>query len=161
MHFWPKRQRPALLLACRLCRLAAIIITSPREDRLYQAMQQLTASRPHFDGKDLWASNCPIWIFEGKHRARLLISADKSVNIQNILEDWLGPIKLSIIGAGADRHRSLQFSLDCSPVHTTANRQKIVNFPFQTACLSGMAMIATTLHNLLGGGSLIDCECAQ
>ena len=77
-------------------RLAAIIITSPREDRLYQAMQQLTASRPHFDLVKIYGpAIAPFGFLRGKHRARLLISADKSVNIQNILEDWLGPIKLA------------------------------------------------------------------
>jgi primosomal protein N' (replication factor Y) len=77
-------------------RLAAIIITSPREDRLYQAMQQLTASRPHFDLVKIYGpAIAPFGFLRGKHRARLLISADKSVNIQNILEDWLSPIKLA------------------------------------------------------------------
>ena len=77
------------------CRLAAIIITSPHEDRLYQAMQQLSASRPHFDSVKIYGpAIAPIGFLRGKHRARLLISADKSVNIQNILKDWLGPIML-------------------------------------------------------------------
>ena len=92
--------------------------------------------------------------FERKHRARLLISADKSVNIQNILEDWLGPIKLASsvrVQIDIDPYSFL----DCLPLYTTANRQKIVNFPVQTACLSGMAMIATTLHNLSGCGNLL------
>ena len=83
----------------------------------------------------------------------MLISADKSVNIQNILEDWLGPIKLA---------SSVRVQIDIDPysflrllaLYTMANCQKIVNFPVQIACLSGMAMIATTLNNLSGCRSL-------
>ena len=77
-------------------RLAAMIITSSHEDRLYKAMRQLSASRPHFDSVKIYGpAIAPIGFLRGKHRARLLISADKSVNIQNILEDWLSPIKLA------------------------------------------------------------------
>ena len=80
-------------------RLAAIIITSPLEDRLYQAMQQLTASRPHFDLVKIYGpAIAPFGFLRGKHRARLLLRADKSVNIQHILQDWLGPIKLASSG---------------------------------------------------------------
>ena len=77
-------------------RLASIIISSPHEDRLKQAMQQLTASRPCFDLVKIYGpAIAPIGFLRGKHRARLLIIADKSVNIQNILEVWLFSIKLA------------------------------------------------------------------
>ena len=77
-------------------RLAAIIITSPHEDRLHQAMQQVLASRPNFESVKIYGpAIAPIGFLRGKHRARLLISADKSVKIQHILEDWLSPIKFA------------------------------------------------------------------
>ncbi|MDC3235020.1 primosomal protein N', partial [Candidatus Puniceispirillum sp.] len=77
-------------------RLAAIIIASPHEGRLHQAMQQLLASRPNIESVNIYGpAIAPIGFLRGKHRARLLVSADKSVKIQHILEDWLGPIKLA------------------------------------------------------------------
>ena len=77
-------------------RLAAIILTSPFEDRLSQTMGQIKASRPNFEAVQIYGpAIAPIGFMRGKHRARLLVSADKSVNIQNILEDWLSPIKLA------------------------------------------------------------------
>ncbi len=75
--------------------LAAIIIASPHEDRLFEAIRQLAATRPHFDSVQIYGpAIAPIGFLKGKHRARLLIRADKSVNIQHILQDWLGTIKL-------------------------------------------------------------------
>ena len=76
--------------------LAAIIIASPHEDRLHQTMRQLLASRPHFDSVQIFGpAIAPIGFLRGKHRARILISANKSVNIQHILKDWLSQIKLA------------------------------------------------------------------
>ena len=93
----------------------------------------------NFELVKILGRNCPNWIFEGKHRARLLISADKSVNIQNILEDWLGPLKLA-----SSVVRSISIPTVSLIACLCVQRQtiKIVNFPVQTACLSGMAMIA-------------------
>ena len=77
-------------------RLAAIIISSPHEDRLHSAMQQLLVSRPNFDSVKIYGpAIAPLGFLRGKHRARLLISADKSVKIQHILQVWLGPIKFA------------------------------------------------------------------
>jgi primosomal protein N' (replication factor Y) len=75
--------------------LAAIIIGSPHEDRLFEAIRQLASTRPYFDSVQIYGpAIAPIGFLKGKHRARLLIRADKSVNIQHILQDWLGTIKL-------------------------------------------------------------------
>jgi primosomal protein N' (replication factor Y) len=75
--------------------LAAIIIASPHEDQLFEAIRKLAPTRPHFDSVQIYGpAIAPIGFLKGKHRARLLIRADKSVNIQHILEGWLGSIKL-------------------------------------------------------------------
>jgi primosomal protein N' (replication factor Y) len=75
--------------------LAAIIIGSPHEDRLFEAIRQLASTRPYFDSVQIYGpAIAPIGFLKGKHRARLLIRADKSVNIQHILQDWLGTVKL-------------------------------------------------------------------
>ena len=75
--------------------LAAIIIASTHEDRLFEAIRKLASARPHFDSVQIYGpAIAPIGFLKGKHRARLLIRADKSVNIQHILQGWLGTIKL-------------------------------------------------------------------
>ena len=75
--------------------LAAIIIATPREDQLFEAIHQLASTRPYFDSVQIYGpAIAPIGFLKGKHRARLLIRADKSVNIQHILQGWLGTIKL-------------------------------------------------------------------
>jgi primosomal protein N' (replication factor Y) len=76
-------------------RLAAVIIASPHEDRLHQALRQIDATRPQFHAVQIYGpAIAPIGFLKGKHRARLLIRADKGVNIQHILKGWLGAIKL-------------------------------------------------------------------
>ncbi|MDB3880411.1 primosomal protein N' [Alphaproteobacteria bacterium] len=75
--------------------LAAIIIASPREDRLFEAIRQLESTRPYFDSVQIYGPTiAPIGFLKGKYRARLLIRANKSVNIQHILQGWLGTTKL-------------------------------------------------------------------
>ncbi len=75
--------------------LAAIIIASTHEDRLFEVIRKLASARPHFDSVQIYGpAIAPIGFLKGKHRARLLIRADKSVNIQHILQGWLGTIKL-------------------------------------------------------------------
>ncbi len=75
--------------------LAAIILTAPHEERLYQAMQQLNASRPYFDQVDVFGPTvAPIGFLKGKHRARVLIRAEKTVNIQAVLKQWRDQVKL-------------------------------------------------------------------
>ena len=75
--------------------LAAIIIASPHEERLFEAIRQLASTRPHFDSVQIYGpAIAPIGFLKGKHRARMLLRADKSVNIQRILQGWLGTIKL-------------------------------------------------------------------
>lgn len=77
-------------------RLAAVIIASSHEDRLHETMRQLSVTRPNFKSIQIYGpAIAPIGFLKGKHRARLLVSAHKSVNIQKILEDWLGRIKLA------------------------------------------------------------------
>ena len=76
-------------------RLAAVIISSPHEERLHDAMNQLSVTHPNFDLVQIFGpAIAPIGFLRGKHRARVLVRADKSVNIQYILEHWLSTIKL-------------------------------------------------------------------
>ena len=64
-------------------RLAAVIISSPHEERLHDAMNQLSVTHPNFDLVQIFGpAIAPIGFLRGKHRARVLVRADKSVNIQ-------------------------------------------------------------------------------
>ncbi|MFZ9134459.1 MAG: primosomal protein N', partial [Candidatus Puniceispirillaceae bacterium] len=59
------------------------------------ALRQIDATRPQFHAVQIFGpAFAPIGFLKGKHRARLLIRADKGVNIQHILKGWLGAIKL-------------------------------------------------------------------
>lgn len=74
--------------------LAAVILSSHDEKRLHATLRRLDQSRPHFTGVDIFGpAIAPIGFLKGRHRGRLLIRTDKSVDIQGILRNWLTDFK--------------------------------------------------------------------
>ena len=74
--------------------LAALILSSHDEKRLHATLRRLDQSKPHFTGVDIFGpAIAPIGFLKGRHRGRLLIRTDKSVDIQGILRDWLADFK--------------------------------------------------------------------
>jgi primosomal protein N' (replication factor Y) len=89
--------------------LAAVVLSTPQLDRLHQAMLLLDAARPWFDGVDIFGPTvAPLGFLKGKHRARALIRAEKSVNIQAVLRQWLGAVSLPT---------SVRLQIDIDPYH--------------------------------------------
>ncbi|MBT6566908.1 MAG: primosomal protein N', partial [Candidatus Puniceispirillum sp.] len=74
--------------------LAALILSSHDEKRLHATLRRLDQSRPHFTSVDIFGpAIAPIGFLKGRHRGRLLIRTDRSVDIQGILRDWLADFK--------------------------------------------------------------------
>jgi len=74
--------------------LAAMILSSHDEKRLHATLRRLDQSRPHFTGVDIFGpAIAPIGFLKGRHRGRMLIRTDRSVDIQGILRDWLADFK--------------------------------------------------------------------
>jgi len=74
--------------------LAALILSSHDEKRLHATLRRLDQSRPHFTGVDIFGpAIAPIGFLKGRHRGRMLIRTDRSVDIQGILRDWLADFK--------------------------------------------------------------------
>jgi primosomal protein N' (replication factor Y) len=71
-------------------RLAALLLTSPSEADLKESAAALGRTRPHYDGVSiLGPAPAPLSRLRGRHRMRFLIKADRKVDIQAILREWL------------------------------------------------------------------------
>ena len=74
-------------------KLAAVIVTSEREDYAQKAAFFLAKNAPHGDGINLMGpAPAPIYMLRGKFRYRLLLKTLKTINIQNAVKNWLSNI---------------------------------------------------------------------
>ena len=76
-------------------RLAAVILSSEDPDQNEAAAAALARAAPHLRGVDiLGPAPAPLAILRGRHRARFLVKTERQVNIQAVVAQWLGAIKL-------------------------------------------------------------------
>jgi primosomal protein N' (replication factor Y) (superfamily II helicase) len=77
-------------------RLAALILSAPDTDAADFAAQALARAAPQMPGVSvLGPAPAPLAILRGRHRQRFLVKAARNVNIQAVLRDWLGRVRLS------------------------------------------------------------------
>ena len=77
--------------------LASVILSSPDDTKLREAMRLLAASRPAFDHVDCFGpAMAPLAYLKGRHRARFLLRAEKTIDLQSILQGWISNVKLPI-----------------------------------------------------------------
>ena len=70
------------------------------------AARALARSAPHLPGVEvLGPAPAPLSVLRGRHRRRLLVKAEREINVQAILREWLGRVKF----AGSTR---LQVDID-------------------------------------------------
>jgi len=87
-------------------RLAALIVSAPDAEAADFAARALARAAPHMPGVTvLGPAPAPLAILRGRHRRRLLLQAERGVNVQAVLREWLGKVRL----AGATR---LQVDID-------------------------------------------------
>lgn len=76
-------------------RLAALVLTTPDERRLHEAMQILAHNCPNFQGVSVFGPNiAPLAFLRGRHRARALVQVEKNIDIQAVISSWLDQVKL-------------------------------------------------------------------
>ena len=55
----------------------------------------MAASRPAFDHVDCFGpAMAPLAYLKGRHRARFLLRAEKTIDLQHILRGWIANVKL-------------------------------------------------------------------
>ena len=74
-------------------RYAAIIVSSEDEGEAIQAARAIGGSAPKTDGMYVYGpAPAPLAMLRGRHRQRLLVHAQRSVELQAILREWLGSL---------------------------------------------------------------------
>jgi primosomal protein N' (replication factor Y) len=89
-------------------RLAAVILSSRDDEKLTAFATQMARQWPNYDGVTLLGpAPAPIRLLRGQHRMRFLIKAEREVNLQRAIAQWLNRVKIPSI---------IQCQLDIDPV---------------------------------------------
>ncbi len=87
-------------------RLAALIVSAPDAEAADFAARALARAGPHMPGVTvLGPAPAPLAVLRGRHRRRLLVQAERGVNLQALLREWLAKVRF----AGSTR---LQVDID-------------------------------------------------
>jgi primosomal protein N' (replication factor Y) len=87
-------------------RLAALVVSGPDADSADFAARALARAAPHMPGVTvLGPAPAPLAVLRGRHRRRLLVQAERDVNLQAVLREWLAKVRF----AGSTR---LQVDID-------------------------------------------------
>jgi primosomal protein N' (replication factor Y) len=74
-------------------KLAALIVSGPDEARVDAVARALGRAAPHEPGITVFGpAPAPLSLLRGRHRRRLLLKAERSVNVQQVLRAWLGRV---------------------------------------------------------------------
>jgi primosomal protein N' (replication factor Y) len=77
-------------------RLAALIVSANDAESADFAARALARAAPHLPGVTvLGPAPAPLAVLRGRHRRRLLVQAERSVNVQAVLREWLGKVKFA------------------------------------------------------------------
>lgn len=88
-------------------RFAAIIISSEDEREAIEAGRAVGAAAPQIDGMYVYGpAPAPLAMLRGRHRQRLLVHAQRSVEVQSIIRQWLGELQFP---------RSVRIGVDIDP----------------------------------------------
>lgn len=76
-------------------KLAALIVSGTEETRVDMVARALARAAPHETGIDVFGpAPAPLSLLRGRHRRRLLLKAERSVNVQHVLRAWLGRVEI-------------------------------------------------------------------
>ncbi|HXP31072.1 MAG TPA: primosomal protein N' [Stellaceae bacterium] len=77
-------------------RLAALILSAPDDDSAEFAARAFARVAPQMPGVEtLGPAPAPLAILRGRHRRRFLVKARRDVNLQAVLRQWLGRVKVA------------------------------------------------------------------
>ena len=77
-------------------RLAAIIISAEDQVETEAVARRIGAAAPHIEGMAVFGpAPAPLAMLRGRHRQRLLVHASRSLDVQDVIRDWLADIEWS------------------------------------------------------------------
>lgn len=75
-------------------RFAAIIVSSEDEREAIEAARAVGGAAPQVNGMHVYGpAPAPLAMLRGRYRQRLLVHAQRSVEVQNIIREWLGGLQ--------------------------------------------------------------------
>src|SRR5579862_3542816 len=76
-------------------RLAAVILSAPDDESADFAARAFARAAPHLPGVEtLGPAPAPLRVLRGRHRRRFLVKARRDVNLQAVLRQWLGRVRV-------------------------------------------------------------------
>ena len=76
-------------------RLVAMVVSARDATSADEAARMLARAAPRFsDVQVLGPAPAPLSLLRGRYRHRLLLKAQRSVNVQRVVRDWLAGLKL-------------------------------------------------------------------
>jgi primosomal protein N' (replication factor Y) len=75
-------------------RLAAIIVSAEDREEAEQTAARIGRRAPRVEGMSVYGpAPAPLSLLRGRHRFRLLVHARRSLDVQDIIRDWLGDVE--------------------------------------------------------------------
>jgi primosomal protein N' (replication factor Y) len=88
-------------------RLAAIIVSAEDASEADAVARRIGNAAPNVDGMAVFGpAPAPLAMLRGRHRQRLLVHARRSLDVQDVIRDWL---------AGIDWSSKVRVSVDVDP----------------------------------------------
>jgi primosomal protein N' (replication factor Y) (superfamily II helicase) len=76
-------------------RLAALILAAGDDDSVDFTARAFARAAPQMPGVETWGpAPAPLAILRGRHRRRFLVKAKRGINLQAVLRQWLGRVKV-------------------------------------------------------------------
>ena len=77
-------------------RLAAIIVSAEDSSEAESVARRIGQTAPSVEGMAVFGPvPAPLAMLRGRHRQRLLVHASRSLDVQDVIRDWLGAIDWS------------------------------------------------------------------
>jgi primosomal protein N' (replication factor Y) len=77
-------------------RLAAIIVSADDQTEAQAVARRIGQAAPRIEGMAVFGpAPAPLAMLRGRHRQRLLVHAERKLDVQNVIRDWLGGIDWS------------------------------------------------------------------
>ncbi|MGH6658254.1 MAG: primosomal protein N', partial [Sphingomicrobium sp.] len=88
-------------------RLAAIVISAEDKSEAEAVARRIGQAAPKVEGMAVYGpAPAPLAMLRGRHRLRILVHAQRSLDVQDVIRDWL---------AGVERGAKIRVSVDVDP----------------------------------------------
>ncbi|HMI19547.1 MAG TPA: primosomal protein N' [Sphingomonas sp.] len=75
-------------------RFAGIIVSSENADEAASTAKAIGRAAPRVDGMQVYGpAPAPLSMLRGRHRQRLLVHANRALDVQDVIREWLGPLE--------------------------------------------------------------------